>query len=391
VPRSTFIAIGVGQGDAFFFKKGGLTALVDGGRSSQGFPTQFQRTTRRTSIDVLICTHNDADHAAGILGFLRSGLTSREVWLPGSWTSRLDDLLRQPGQFTNELIRNISERTSNRESHLNLESLGDEITRAEIDEVPSEDEPISSEWLSEALELASDRGDGDEQWPYLHDVLFYDWPYLDYPLRRLERPDAFQLFLQAISAASMIRNIALAAYHSGSLIRWFEYSPHARGGIPNFLLPVNASEILRIRKRAPKRQRVLDYLALTTSNQQSLVFMSPKTENEPAVLFTADSPLTSPTTISWSDGMIITAPHHGSEANAHAYKRFYNETKGAIAASWVRSDGKYASRPGPSYLNAHGKRFCTLCRGSNPPKQNVRFVVSGSGWKDHATRQCSCV
>ena len=37
-----FIAIGVGQGDAFFLERGGCTILVDGGRSMEGFPAQFQ-------------------------------------------------------------------------------------------------------------------------------------------------------------------------------------------------------------------------------------------------------------------------------------------------------------------------------------------------------------
>jgi beta-lactamase superfamily II metal-dependent hydrolase len=67
--KRTFIAICVGQGGAFFLQRRGLTALVDGGRSAQVFPYQFQRVTKRNGVDILVCTHNDADHAVAISVF----------------------------------------------------------------------------------------------------------------------------------------------------------------------------------------------------------------------------------------------------------------------------------------------------------------------------------
>jgi beta-lactamase superfamily II metal-dependent hydrolase len=75
-----FIAIGVAQGDAFFLECPEVfTVLIDGGRSVGGFASQFQRVTERDRVDVLVCTHNDADHANGIIGFLQSGLGCTEV------------------------------------------------------------------------------------------------------------------------------------------------------------------------------------------------------------------------------------------------------------------------------------------------------------------------
>ena len=48
-------------------------------------------------LDVVICTHQDADHAYGILGLLEEWCgTIKEVWLPGSWTLRMRDLLTKP-------------------------------------------------------------------------------------------------------------------------------------------------------------------------------------------------------------------------------------------------------------------------------------------------------
>ena len=68
MPR--FVAIPVGQGDAFYLDRGEWSVLVDGGRSKNTFGATFQTTTGATAVDVVVCTHNDADHANGILGFL---------------------------------------------------------------------------------------------------------------------------------------------------------------------------------------------------------------------------------------------------------------------------------------------------------------------------------
>jgi hypothetical protein len=391
--KASFIAIGVGQGDAFFLEREGLAVLIDGGRSVQGFPAQFQKVTNRDSVDILVCTHNDADHANGILGFLRSGLTCKEVWLPGSWTDRLEDLLLHPESFTEELISNIEEIEVTPEKRLLLHALGDQYSeRMMQQERTNEGAASTTDALSEALEKATTIEDyggiflyPPPLWPPK------DWPYPWYRMWRLMRRDyeRFRLFIEAISAATLIREISLAAYHAGALIRWFEYNTMSNdGGIQNVLLPLNSSEVFRIRIR---RWPALMYLALTTSNKQSLVFLSPANDEEPAVLFTADSDLSFPQSIPWSNGMIVTAPHHGSEANANAYSRFTRDTSNNLDVIWVRSDGRFKTRPGKSYLSVRGGRFCTLCRGCNYPKQDVRLMVVSGKWEPVFTRECCCV
>jgi len=99
-----------------------------------------------------------------------------------------------------------------------------------------------------------------------------------------------------------------------------------------------------------RRWTALQYLALTRANKQSLVFISPSNEKEPAALFTADSDLNFSQPIPWSNGMIITAPHHGSENNANAYAQFIKGTSRNLYAVWVRSDGRFKTRPGNSNL-----------------------------------------
>ncbi len=69
-------------------------------------------------MNVLVCTHNDADHANGILGLLEAGLKCGEVWLPGRWLSALPDLLRPFVEVFVELADNVAETSSS-----NLENL----------------------------------------------------------------------------------------------------------------------------------------------------------------------------------------------------------------------------------------------------------------------------
>src|SRR6266511_1241687 len=91
---SRLIAVPVGQGDAFYLERNGWSVLVDGGRSRSGFASAFQTATRADGASVVVCTHNDADHANGILGFLEAGFRCGEVWLPGHWLGALPSVLK---------------------------------------------------------------------------------------------------------------------------------------------------------------------------------------------------------------------------------------------------------------------------------------------------------
>jgi beta-lactamase superfamily II metal-dependent hydrolase len=58
-------------------------------------------------VDIVVCTHNDADHANGILGFLEAGLRCKEVWLPGRWLSTLPDVLKPFAGVFDELVNDV--------------------------------------------------------------------------------------------------------------------------------------------------------------------------------------------------------------------------------------------------------------------------------------------
>ena len=104
----------------------------------------------------MVCTHNDADHAQGILGFLRSSLTCKEVWLPGSWTTRLTDLLLHPDEFIFTLYNDIAS--------LETTSVEDIITNPTKEDTPQnfrldDNYNNSFECIYDAIEHASSNED----------------------------------------------------------------------------------------------------------------------------------------------------------------------------------------------------------------------------------------
>lgn len=175
-------------------------------------------------------------------------------------------------------------------------------------------------------------------------------------------------------------------------MRWFEFDSTTRSGGDAALQPLNAREVTTWR---PTSMRLMARLALTVSNKESLVFWSPPTERHPGVLFTADTDLSGISIPSQLQGIVATAPHHGSETNASAYRAIARAAQqDALSITWVRSDGRYRSRPGATYLSLKARRLCTLCRhgaGGSSLKQAVQLISRGGAWTcGSATVQCSC-
>lgn len=398
MPR--FIAIPVAQGDAFYLERQGFSLLADGGRSRSALPSMFHVATKADGVNVVLCTHNDADHANGILGFLEAGLRCEEVWLPGRWLGALPDVLRPFVEVFRELVDNIAETdiSSNMEkpqpSPSPIEAYAERVPDRLTDAPATGEGPSIAEngWPESYLQMLEQAepwevpqhwlGPWDpEDWPF--------WPYRHYCLG----PAGVQLLWSAIDAAGRIRAIATEAFHRGIPVRWFEFDTATpSGGVPA-LQPINGREVARVR---PRVGPLLAWLALTVSNKESLVFWSPATEHHPGVLFTADSDLAGVGLPSQLDGAIATAPHHGSEANANAnaYAAVAAASNGSPSITWVRSDGRYRSRPGNTYVGLASRRLCTICRragGSSTTKQTVCLYSRGGAWTRHReSRVCSC-
>ncbi|MGL6420172.1 MBL fold metallo-hydrolase [Aeromonas allosaccharophila] len=98
------IALNVNVGDAFYLETSDKKILIDGGQSKNGFPTIFQTNTGHQETDIIVCTHADADHVNGLIGFFEAGFTSKEVWLPGSWSYKLKELAQNPSEFILDAI-----------------------------------------------------------------------------------------------------------------------------------------------------------------------------------------------------------------------------------------------------------------------------------------------
>jgi hypothetical protein len=398
MPR--FIAIPVAQGDAFYLEREGFSALIDGGRSGRAFSSMFQAVTKTDGVNVVVCTHNDADHANGILGFLEAGLRCEEVWLPGRWLSVLPDVLKPSVQVFDELVENISKTNSSSnietpQSNLSpLEAYAERVGRSSTGAPASEEElsVAADGWPESYLEMLeqAEPWEVPSHWPGLWDTK--DWLFwVDVCYRRLGSAGA-QLLWSAIDAAGRIRAIATEAFHRGIPVRWFEFDTGKPSGGVAALQPLNAREVARVALRVGP---LLARLALTVWNKESLVFWSPPTEHQPAVLFTADSDLAGVSLPAQLDCAIATAPHHGSEANANAYRAVAAAVQNGLQSmTWVRSDGRYRSRPGSSYLGLASRRLCTLCRragGSSTAKQAVHLYSRGGVWVRHpASRVCSC-
>jgi len=377
---SKFIAFPVGTGDAFYYERANKKILVDGGQSLTA-TTGYMATIANTSrLDIVVCTHNDNDHANGIIGLLENWPgTVKEVWLPGSWTKRMVTLLKDPYSFFTELLKDCL-------SH--------------------DAEPFDLELLSATLDSRSVERDADETTTDIGSLLYEPHRF---PTREMQRmladlcgpfPDYFRmrdhignerhrLLVEAVDAAFRIRKIIELACHRGCKIRFFKFSTCVSGGKKGVLEPVNSAEMV---SRGSVNMSALTYLALTVANKESLVFLAPETKEEPAVLFAADSDLNfALPSKAPSRSLIITAPHHGSEENQNAYVAVADWLKsGSCAATWVRSDCKSSKRPGASF-KSQKTRHCTLCNSETDPKQIVELHALNTCWQPTTeTRGCSC-
>jgi len=311
---------------------------------------------------------------------LESGIQVREVWLPGRWTERLENLLENPHEFSYEQYRDWHKSRDKYSEAETLDELGDRLSledRRDDSETRERNPDEVGEAFLKSLEIATKYGGSSLIEEYIFEFGTYPW----IP----NGPRKEKLLVDAVEAASRIRAIALAAFHAGATIKWFEFGGTSASPAHSLLSPLNCREILRTRRVRPG---ALDFLALSTANRESLVFAVRPTDELPGVVFSADSDFGF--SLKLPDGdYLVTAPHHGSESNANAYKKLGSVVE---RGKLVRSDGRSRSRPGSSFLSVpRDRRFCTLCRGADAPKQTLEFHGTSSRWVPAANvRACGC-
>lgn len=361
---SKFIALPVTQGDCFYLERESKVIVFDGGRYPRFSALLFKQYTSKDEIDYLICSHNDADHASGILGLIGTGISIKEVWLPGRWLEIISEVYENHDWVYDvfKSSREVGQLTLDELNTNTLEEYGADYEGTKYEEAKEVEKKIEELCESEIFQHGAWRS-----------RLIYHHPFSN-------------LFNEAIRAADRIIEIAKLAYAHGSRIRWFDYDEYKNNGFQTmggeaFLKPQNSVEIARFKKTKIK---FLYKLALSVANRESLVFLS-ETENEPKVLFTADSDMANINVPAFNlpEELIVTAPHHGSDSNQNVYNLFKNKEP-----LWVRSDMRSRKRPCKVYRELKYK-YCTLCDNPLSTRSPVKFHSNGSMWQPMSTN-CNC-
>ncbi len=401
-----FIALPVVKGAAFYLERAGHYILVDGGSGKNAISNMVRQ--KCTRIDVLICTHNDADHADGVIELLEStDIPIEEVWIPASWTYRLEDLIKNERNFFKELFHNILEMRDISDEDVQVFYNGTdgrlseilcqkhegkyrnttESLRCDKDLCYEKQKCFEHEQDHDALSALLDIADNFDPWCQNIDC------FIDIVMLRNQKPQ-LQLFSICFQLAKNIKSILRLAYQRGCKIRLFEY-----GGKPNaaakdgeeWLSPVNSHEIYSFKQRS--KINALYYCQLTVTNRKSLVFYSPETDNAPPVLFSADSDFSfSLPQFESSSPPIITAPHHGAESSKGAYARIQKMFGDGTDFVFVRSDSKTKIRPGATFKEQNN-RYCTICcQGNNSKLGEVSFEGEEvkKSWKSTSEKRCTC-
>lgn len=345
----SFSALEVGQGDAFLLEKEGWNCLFDSGGSKKGLVSLLKKK-KINHLNLAICSHNDFDHTNGFLGILnpKNNITIDEIWLPGLFGSIIQYVV------DNGIPREIIELNNvHRDIHL--------------DALYNREESISCEEFEDNISMYMKYLD------YAHyDMRHEFWTY-------------YRLNFKELSLLIKLRNIekiAKLVYDQGCLIRWFEPIDGCVNIVIDYGFTALNSHTTHQIKKLKGVQEFIYALTLTAENKCSLVFEYAEA-GVPVVRFSADSDCACQSVASYTNNIIITAPHHGSEANQNVY----NDIQGNDII-WVRSDRKSSARPCASFKN-QANRYCTACRNHNF-KTELRFEYRGKHWQNITGNKCNC-
>lgn len=353
-------ALPVNVGDSFLLRDEDKTILVDGGMNKQYIVQLLQQEQiPENHIDLLVCTHYDADHINGIIGILQSNkFTFKELWLP--------EILGSIGYTLSKKIIELFKDLRTNEVHFELET--------------SECESIFKFQEDNETNYGSKENNSFEDIDTKVLDAFVDYPRFHYfePFWHYHDSDVnHKMMLTLKSTASLISN----ALHTGAYIRWFKYSGYTHESYGFNLYSKNAIQTDITLYDSKRFFLALYHLSLSDINKYSLVYLYQK-ENVPDVLFSADSDLHFYPQVPLKDNSIVTAPHHGSSANDNAYQKISENN-----LIFVRSDRSQQKRPGQGYLS-QTHRYCTICRNTTA-KQKIELNYNGSIFTTSA-RVCKC-
>lgn len=360
-----FTALPVNVGDAFLLRSPVGTILIDAGQNKRHILKLLgQEHLNKNHINLLVCTHYDADHIKGILGVLESYKYSfDEIWLPevlGSLSYTISEtlmpILKRLRELDSEGIANLLRKARN-------------SSKPEPNFSIPEDPPIKTANLDTlknhlALSMSTEP---------LFMWMVYAWDSLCHSALPV------QAMLANLSAAITTVSSSLS---SGAHVRWFKYSQSLVDASYGFGMSAMNSTETAVTLYSP--DVFLQQLYLTTINVESLVFKF-SCEPYPDGLFCADSNLSfTSTPIQLKEKSVVTAPHHGSASADAAYCLI-----GGSDLIYVRSDRSQTKRPGNGFLRMdRRRRYCTICRNVGPP-QKVVISYTGNSPRVHG-KKCKC-
>lgn len=393
-----FTALEVGSGDAFLLENGEEKILFDSGGSKTKIVSLLKAKGIKR-INLAVCSHNDKDHSNGFLGLLNSSIHIDEIWLPGTWASIIHSMVIfmksdywycVKGCFWIDLFKEYS-------CHFEFE---EDAHKANYNELLSTKEEISNEQLKEELSFIINMLE-DGCWEYcrhcenkeqvLHRYSKCRKGTCLYPtckefriIINIEYPHVGISFKNLMIQLDTIIRIAEAALKNNVNIRWFEPIDACtnRRVCKNIIL-LNA-RTLATAKRINNLHMLALAMYLTMENKYSLA-MEYLHDGNPVVRFSADSDSTCQSNTPYNNNIIITAPHHGSDANASVY--------GGIKGNdiiWVRSDSKSRKRPCADFKSQINK-YCLACY-TQKIKSEISFEYDNKAkrWMHITGNCCKC-
>ena len=381
-----FTALEIGSGDAFLLEDSekNWNCLFDAGGSKRTIVTLLKRKLKEgktNKLNLAICSHNDIDHANGFIGLLESDIEIDEIWLPGTWTGVLkyvedngisdDDIECMVNVEQEYLGRNTGDGSIIRKNEDGSMLV---IGNARVEFDPESSDPIED--FDESLVVFSKAIE-----PEFHTSLMRRWYLYDAYYWHRNKKQMGIGHPSLLLALDKIIQIGGLAYRKGCKIRWFDpLGPCEQKRMDYGFVALNSSEMMRVQKpRDPHSFALL--CSLTVENVYSTVFEYCDNDT-PIIRFSADSDCTAQS--STYDGAIVTAPHHGSEANAIVYSAI--EGKNII---WVRSDRKSKKRPCQAFKNLQNK-YCLACFKTNIKKE-IRFTYDRLKMRWSLNHGCPCI
>lgn len=426
---STFYALPLeNRGESFLLKTKNETEevsiLVDVGDKIKSKSKTLSQTIGHCdpylkNIDKLIITHEDSDHCGGAQQFIcewtGNGNSIREIWLPALWFPAvgidysIQNIISGLSFFQDvfyEKVENISDKNRYNTKTNNLTKCN-YVNNARFFHIDSKTEDylrkiVGLNSLFSPVKFSENKEETIKNTPPSNRGLSYE----NFNEKALCEAENFLLHYPLKAALLIHERISViikSCIKHQIPIRWFDHLPFQNGSKPtggdySFLTPVNAIEVTTS-NHLINPEMMLMALALSLANRNSLVFLRHATEDDPGVLFTADSPLRTkekpfprPTGLPKSDKrLLVTAPHHGSKSNTAAYSVLSNWLGSNYPPLFVQNGGRSVKKTADEFKKARDHQ-CVRCINSPLPPNLVQYKARKNSWNipSPMSPPCTC-